>query len=348
MKRELISVLMAVHNEKADFLKEAIESIINQTYGNFEFIIVDDDSDEPTKHILEQYCVKDSRICIIHNEENMGLTKSLNRAYHASHGEYLARMDADDISVRNRFQLQYEWMNSHPEISVLGGINIDFDTRTYHHGYLSDNMERLKIRLLFNNVVFGHPTAFIRRSFLEEHGLEYDETLKKSQDYGLWVDVIKNSGIVQSIPKILILKRKHANQISVKNKDEQMRSAIEIRRRLWNYYGFELSREELLTIINLVSGKYSKEKTFKTIDKIIHEKSKLNKYQNRYLEEELMYYYWKSARKTKKAERYGISEEKWRKRIFIPQSAIYLLKRVIIEQIKINMLIRRENEIISM
>lgn len=337
---------MAVHNEEPDFIKAAIESILVQTYENFEFIIVDDYSDESTKSILEQYSFKDPRIFIMHNEENIGLTKSLNRAYHASRGEYLARMDADDIAVKNRFQIQHEWMNMHQEVAVLGGIDIDFDKRIYHHGYLADDMERLKIRLLFNNVVFGHPTAFIRRSFLEKHNLEYDETLKKAQDYGLWVDVIKNGGIVQSVPKILILKREHANQISIKNKDEQMKSAIEIRKRLWNYYGFELSQDELMTIIDLVEGKYSEKKTLNTIKTIFQTQSKLNDLQKRYLEEELIFYYFFAIRRAKKTEQYRIRKVEWR--ILIPHHTAYILKRAFFEKKKINELVKKENKIICL
>ena len=114
-----ITVLMSVYNTKEDYLREAIESILNQTLREFEFIIINDASNEQTINILDQY--NDDRIIRIDNEVNHGLTASLNKGLSVAKGEYIARMDADDISYPNRLELQYQYMQKHPNVAILGG-----------------------------------------------------------------------------------------------------------------------------------------------------------------------------------------------------------------------------------
>ena len=112
-----ISVIMSVYSERVDWIRKSIDSILNQTYSDFEFIIVNDKPDkEENAQLLEEYAARDSRIKVLTNEENIGLTKSLNKAFALAEGEFIARMDADDMALPERFKIQLEFMNAHPEI----------------------------------------------------------------------------------------------------------------------------------------------------------------------------------------------------------------------------------------
>ena len=117
-----ISVIMSVYNTNKSFLAEAIESILNQTYPNFEFIIIDDNSTDGSLSIIEQYMSKDDRIVLIKNKTNIGLTKSLNKGLKLAKGQYIARMDADDVSLPDRFKQQIEYMENNSHVTVIGGI----------------------------------------------------------------------------------------------------------------------------------------------------------------------------------------------------------------------------------
>ena len=117
-----ISVIMSVYSERVDWIRKSIDSILNQTYSDFEFIIVNDKPDkEENAQLLEEYAARDSRIKVLTNEENIGLTKSLNKAFALAEGEFIARMDADDMALPERFKIQLEFMNAHPEIIASGG-----------------------------------------------------------------------------------------------------------------------------------------------------------------------------------------------------------------------------------
>ncbi|MBQ8983004.1 MAG: glycosyltransferase family 2 protein [Lachnospiraceae bacterium] len=116
-----ISVIMCVRcRETVDNLIFAMDSILYQTYTDFEFIICDDDSDASAKELLSAYCRQDSRIRLLHNDQNRGVAYSLNRCIEVSCGKYIARMDADDISMSNRLQEEYEFLENHPEYSFVG------------------------------------------------------------------------------------------------------------------------------------------------------------------------------------------------------------------------------------
>lgn len=120
-----ISVIMSVYKEPLDWMAQSIDSILNQIYSDFEFLIVDDNpTDDKLIYFLNDYQKKDSRIKIIVNEQNVGLTKSLNIAIKQAQGKYIARMDADDISCKNRFQVQYDYMEQHLEVDEIGRAHV--------------------------------------------------------------------------------------------------------------------------------------------------------------------------------------------------------------------------------
>jgi glycosyltransferase involved in cell wall biosynthesis len=128
-----ISVVMSVYNGEK-YLRQAIESILQQTYTDFEFIIIDDGSTDSSREIIQSY--DDKRIRLVINEQNIGLTKSLNKGIRLAKGEFIARMDADDISLPQRFEKQVAYLDSHPEVGVLGTYANIID----HRGKIINNI----------------------------------------------------------------------------------------------------------------------------------------------------------------------------------------------------------------
>lgn len=214
-----ISVLMSVYNG-ADFLSLAIESILTQTFSDFEFIIVDDASTDATPDVIKQYAAKDARIRVITNEKNLGLTKSLNRGLAFAEGKYIARMDADDIALPERFMTQYWFMEEHPSLGALGSAVevIGEKGRKIGERRLAISYEEIKAKMLFNNQ-FIHSTLFFRADVLKTVG-GYNEDFKKSQDYELMFR-ISDKYPVANLPEKLLQFRFHTNSLSWTSSQQQ-------------------------------------------------------------------------------------------------------------------------------
>ena len=155
-EKPLVSVIMGVYNTKPEYLKQAVESILAQTYDNLEFVIVDDGNrkDEIISY-LHRIKQSDNRVKIIVNEENIGLTRSLNKAIDHSRGKYIARMDSDDISLPDRLLKQVEYMEVHPEVCMTGTNTLsitdeDEEGKRFCRGHMSDQRV-CEIHLLYEN-----------------------------------------------------------------------------------------------------------------------------------------------------------------------------------------------------
>ena len=180
-----ISVLMPVYKTKEEYLRAAIESILNQTYQDFEFLILDDCPDNTREDIVKSY--KDTRIKYAKNERNLGITGSRNKLISMAKGEYLAVMDHDDISAPTRFAKEVEVLDENPEIGVVGSnihkivankdvIQPEFD-------------EDIKIGLMMKCVI-NHPSSMIRKSVLIKNNIAYEEHYSPAEDYKLWCRLI--------------------------------------------------------------------------------------------------------------------------------------------------------------
>ena len=217
-----ISVVMATYNTDIPMLQEAVDSILNQTFGDFEFIIVDDGSTNNSGQYLKS--ITDERIKIIRNPENVGVTKSLNIGLKAAKGKYIARMDADDISRPTRFEKEYAFMEAHPEVAVCGAVAdtlVDGNRIIPSNPNLPGDMEEYRVRLLFINPGPLHPTAFIRHETLLAHQILYDEKLIHAQDYGMW-ETISHYGQIYTLEEVLLYRRKHDKQITKARRDIQI------------------------------------------------------------------------------------------------------------------------------
>lgn len=224
-----ISVIMSVFNNE-EYLNESIESIILQTYKNFEFIIVDDASTDQTSGILKEWLSKDRRIKVITNKENMGLTKSLNRAIQIAGGEYIARQDGDDVSLPERFEKQIEFFQKNPEIKILGtfGYIIDKQGDILGKEILSTSFQTIKKEFIKRNPLM-HTSVMIKKEVIDKVG-GYDETFKTSQDYELWSRLLRTvKG--DNVPLFLVKKRYHLNMISIKKDRDQLVNTIFIQKR---------------------------------------------------------------------------------------------------------------------
>lgn len=222
-EKPMISVLMTVYNTKENWLRYSIESILNQTYENFEFIIVTDCPTDGSDDIVDEYAKKDSRIKLIKNNENLGITKSLNIGMDASSGLFIARMDSDDISVNNRLERQLQFMLNNEDVSIVGSRIVKFNHDMFTIGSTKwrNNAQEAKVSLIFGNTGIAHPTAFIRKSFLDTNNVSYNEKYIKSQDYGLWIDTVSSGGTIYEMDDILLYYRSSPTQISTMNRDEQ-------------------------------------------------------------------------------------------------------------------------------
>lgn len=223
---DLVSCIMANYNTNKDQLKIAIDSILDQTYKNFELIIVDDKSTDDSLELLKEYESVYPQIKIIENEENRGLAFSLNRAIDEAQGEFIARMDTDDISFPDRFEKQVSYMKDRPDIHILGTFAKDIGRSDRLKIATFTNREDTKSLLLFTNCLF-HPTVMMRKSFLEETGLRYDPNFLTSQDYDLWARA-SHEGNIEVLDEFLLLYRIHGGQISREKRDRVRKYTQEI------------------------------------------------------------------------------------------------------------------------
>lgn len=219
-----VSIIMAVYNGER-FLSESIESILNQTFKNFEFIIINDGSTDNTAKILESY--SDSRISVF-TQENTGLTQSLNKAIKLSRGEYIARMDADDIALPRRLQKQVDFLDAHLDIGMVGTFNLVIDEQGKVIGrkvYPASDSKLQRVLIRYNP--FLHASVMIRRGVFEIAGL-YNENKIRGQDYELWLR-IANHFKLANIQEILMSQRWRGDNVSLLNENEQYMISVSTR-----------------------------------------------------------------------------------------------------------------------
>lgn len=222
MKDPKVTVIMPVYNGEK-YLNEAIDSILGQTFKDFEFLIINDGSTDKTGEILESY--NDPRIKIIDNEKNIGLTKSLNKGLKLARGEYIARQDADDISMTERLEKEVLFLDHNKNIALVGTYYymINEKGKILNTAKLLTNSEEIKIGLLKGNR-FGHGSVMFRGECVKEVGY-YREELGPVEDYDLWLRISDRYDIA-NIPEPLYKWRININSVSVKEKSLQDKYAL--------------------------------------------------------------------------------------------------------------------------
>lgn len=206
-----ISVLMPVYNA-APFLKEAVDSILNQTFNDFEFLIFNDGSTDNSKEILSSYT--DPRISLIDFDKNQGYVRLLNLGLEMATGKYIARMDADDVSVDSRFEKQYNFLEQNPEYILCGSAFAIIDTGRKID--LPTQNDEIKLKML-TITPFCHPSVLIRTEALARNKMRYDERYAPAEDIEMWVQ-LSDFGKFHNFEEILLLYRLHDNNISFRKR----------------------------------------------------------------------------------------------------------------------------------
>jgi len=202
----MISVIMSVYNAEK-YLKKAIESILDQSFDDFEFIIIDDKSQDSSADIISRYSKKDQRIKYFKNRENKGLTFSLNKGLKLAHGDYIARMDADDISHPKRLEKQYTYLQKNNDIALLGtaAYNIDEKGEVISNRNVPLSFEEIKENIKMVNPII-HPSVMFRKKDIIDIGC-YNEKYTKVQDYELWFRAIANGLKAENLEEQLLYYR---------------------------------------------------------------------------------------------------------------------------------------------
>jgi glycosyltransferase EpsE len=194
---------MSVYNAEK-YLKEAVESILNQSYKDFEFIIVNDCSKDNSWTILKEFEKEHKSIRLINNAKNLGLTKNLNRALAISKGEYIARMDADDISELNRFERQIEFFEKHKRVDIIGTFSKDINEHGEIIGTRTTPITHKDIiKILPKLSPISHPTVMFRKKSLGKLGF-YNVKYRTSQDYDMWFRAAGAGLEFYNIPEFLL------------------------------------------------------------------------------------------------------------------------------------------------
>jgi glycosyltransferase involved in cell wall biosynthesis len=222
-KSPQISVLMPVYNAER-YLREAVESILNQSFTDFEFLIVNDGSTDGSLSILEEYAAKDDRIRLI-NRPNTGYVVALNEMLELSQGEFIARMDADDVATPERFELQLLFMESHPEVACVGGqiLLIDPCGNPLVHFLHPLTHEDIDTAHLSGSTAIAHPTALIRREALlavQGYRVEY----YTAEDIDLFLRLAE-IGRLANLPQMILRYRQLVSSISYSRRRQQADSA---------------------------------------------------------------------------------------------------------------------------
>lgn len=250
--RPTVSVVMPAYNA-GKYLREAIDSILAQTYTDFEFIIINDGSTDDTRAIIQSY--DDPRIVYLENETNSGICVTLNKGLDAARGRYIARMDADDISLPERLAVQVQYMDTHPDIAVCGTDIQVFgeDLKDYVFQQIH-SPEDCVAGLLFNPCL-AHPSVIIRRSILEANHLRYNDEFRGLEDFELWWNISKFSKL-NNIALPLLKYRHHKGQETQKRTDALYSVSNKFRALRYYSFGVLLSDEEKVIVNNYSYGNY--------------------------------------------------------------------------------------------
>jgi glycosyltransferase involved in cell wall biosynthesis len=278
-----ISVILPVYNGQL-YLKEAIESILNQSYANFELIIINDGSIDDSEKLIQSY--KDERIVYIKNDINIGLIETLNKGLIFSKGKYIARMDADDISLPNRLEKQVCFLEENPAFGLLGTGYSIFGGKEEEVHYPSEH-EKLKIACLSYNP-FCHPSVMIRKAVLDEFNLKFQKEYIHAEEYKLWTEILSVTKC-HNLKEILLKYRFHSSQISQVHLVKQLEITQKIQIEYLKNAGFSLT-DKNLKVLNFLSHKVTKLTNIFAIDlldgleKIINQNREIHFFDKKLLE----------------------------------------------------------------
>ncbi|WP_165699295.1 glycosyltransferase family 2 protein [Hymenobacter jejuensis] len=238
MPSPLVSVVMPVYNT-SDYVEEAILSILNQSFTDFEFLIFNDGSTDNSAEIIRSF--KDRRIRFYDHPLNTGYVVHLNKGIELSRGCFIARMDADDIAHPDRLKIQVEYLLAHPCVGVCGSQVRYIGRHNGESAFPTDN-DGIRIALMAYCSLW-HPSVMIRKEVLTAHKLTYDPDFLYTEDYDLWCKLTKVTQLV-NLPDYLLSYRKHDNQVSIVKEQLQTEAIQIIGQEYLKSLGFDLSQNQ--------------------------------------------------------------------------------------------------------
>ncbi len=249
-----ISVITTVYNCE-DFVEESIQSILNQTYKNFEYIIVNDGSTDNTTSILNKFAGKDDRIRVIDNPVNLGRVTSLNLALRSATGKFAAIQDADDVSLPDRLDFQLSFLTKNPDYVLVGSdvTVIDESGKVISNPVRPETDQEAKFSLIFRST-FANPSIMYLKKIIDENGIFYDEKFLHAEDFRI-ISQISRYGKVHNLKERLVLYRKHPRNNSSVNADILSSASIRIARENISRLGFSVSEDQVRRIRNLISSR---------------------------------------------------------------------------------------------
>lgn len=256
-----ISVVMPAYNAEK-YIKEAIDSVLNQTFRDFELIVINDCSQDTTENIILSY--DDPRIIYLRNKQNLGVAATLNRGISVACGEYIARMDADDIAVPERFQKQAQYLDSHPKTIVCGSSVLIFSALGNERVcYYPEKSEQIKAALLFA-CPFAHPSVMMRRNILCAFGIRYEEEFEKVEDYRLW-SRLADFGDFANLAEPLLRYRIHSEQVCATSSQVQYEGKLRLAAAVLPQIGVRI-KEDQRVIVDAFDGRIGAGETFKKFE----------------------------------------------------------------------------------
>lgn len=230
-----ITVLMPVYNSGV-YLAEAVESILSQSFRDFEFLIIDDGSSDGSVENIKSF--RDKRVKLLHNGEHLGVSATLNKGLAMAGSEYVARMDADDLSEPDRLMAQLELMEESPEVGVCGSwVRMFTDGGRGHIIRYPLDAETIRAYVLFNNPL-AHPAVMMRRPLLQRYELRYDPECGAGQDYELWSRCLPHIA-ARNIGRTLLSWRVNQEGVTQKDNSGSNRTALAVQRRELARLGLE-------------------------------------------------------------------------------------------------------------
>jgi glycosyltransferase involved in cell wall biosynthesis len=236
----LVTVMMPIYNGE-EFVADALESILEQTFRDFEFLIIDDGSTDKSVEIIEGY--GDPRIRLVCNDERIALIRTLNRGLELARGKYIARMDADDISLPERLERQVSFLEANLDVGVCGTWVVSMGDREGEIWSYPESAGEIRCRLLFH-AALAHPTVCMRRETFDRHALRFDEAYQHAEDYELWGRASEVFPLA-NIGSVLLRYRIHAGSVTQTHCDAQEATVKRIHRERLGRLGLTPTEEEL-------------------------------------------------------------------------------------------------------
>ncbi|MBK5721482.1 glycosyltransferase [Dysgonomonas sp. Marseille-P4677] len=266
MNKPLVSVLMPCYNVEK-YVEESMNSILNQTYANLQIIAINDCSTDDTGKILERLAKKDTRISIVENEENLKLIRTLNKGITFCEGEFIARMDADDISLPTRIEKEVDFLLNNPDHDIVSTLFYAFrsdrpNKRYFHHSPLHDN--ELRGYMLFKSGIC-HPAVMIRKRVFTELNLKFEEEYLHVEDYALWSKAIYKTKVA-NINEPLLLYRVHESQVSTIHEDLQTENKKKVFKIHCSHLGLPVD-DDSIDVYSSVAESVPLYSSFKYLDK---------------------------------------------------------------------------------